>query len=307
MRCAFCEDRKTAGKWFSAAHFEREIQNLLELGYKGVMIFDDLFAISENKLKPYADILKKYHLSDGLIYRCFGHAKILSLQPQIAEILADSGCIEIGFGAESASQHILDSMFKGTTVQELRNFIDLFIKMGIGVKAFFMIGLPGETESMFLKTYDFLKFYRVKYPELFDFDLSVFFPYKGTLIGDVVRLPPGKTMNFESREIDRSFFNLRPKANLSWEEIDNGCYGAYKKRGGASDIVIETYDWNAGNVLLDANRIYELKEKSMVLSKRYSDGHGHRMFAPLVEGSLRSTTRDNMTLQDDLGAGKTKD
>ena len=61
-----------------------------------------------------------------------------------------------------------------------------------------------------------------------------------------------------------------------------------KKKGGASDIVIESYDWQKNKVLLSSEEIYRLKEEVMLLSARYTDSCGKRVFAPSMEGNIRS-------------------
>jgi len=288
MGCIFCEDRRTIGRWFSPQHFKKEIQSILDLGIKGIMIFDDLFTISPKKIKPYTDILKRFHQEHEVIYRCFGHAGVISRHPEMAYMLSESGCVEVGFGAESASQEILDLIGKGTKVYQIHDLVENLIQAGVKVKAFFMIGLPAETEETFQETYDFIKKYRLKYSSFFDFDCSGFFPYKGTVIGDVARLPEGKTMIVNRQKVDRTFFKIRAKDDLSWSKIDDGSYGAYKKKRGVSDIVTESYDWKEGKVLLSAKRIKELKEKAILLSGRYSDSMGNRIQTPLIEGSIGS-------------------
>lgn len=290
MGCAFCEDRRTIGRWYSPQHFQEEIQSIVDLGIKGIMIFDDLFAINPKKIKPYIEILKQFHEQEGVVYRCFGHAGTMSKYPEMAYMLSKSGCVELGFGAESASQEILNIIGKGTKVYQMHDLVENAIQAGIKVKAFFMVGLPGETEETFEKTYDFIKKYRLKYPSAFDFDCAVFFPYKGTDIGNVARLPEGKTMILNRQKVNRTFFQIRAKEDLSWSEIDDGSYGAYKKKEGLSDIVAEIFDWKEDKVLLSAKRIYELKEKAMLLSGRYSEKLGNQSRTPLVEGSIGSHT-----------------
>lgn len=248
MRCAFCESGGTTLRRFSPDHFEREIQSIIGQGIKGIMIFDDLFAMNLTKIKPYLEILKRYHQTDSLVFRCFGHAKMMT--SELAGLLYESGCVEIAFGAESASQEILDTVNKRTTVEQMHAFIETVIKTGMKVKAFFIIGLPGETEETFKETYNFIKKHREKHPESFDFDCTVFFPYKGTLIGDEAR--KGNT------------FDIRPRRGLTWSEIDSNGYGAYKKKKGAADIVIETGG-------LTADRISELQKETLLLSGRYAE------------------------------------
>lgn len=238
MQCGFCESGGTKPKWFSVEHFEAEIKSIVEAGYKGVMIFDDLFALNIEKVRPYLKILKKY----DMVFRCFGHAATMTLK--MAELLVDSGCVEIGFGAESASQQILDTVNKRTRVGEMHYFVSTVIGVGMKVKAFFIIGLPGETVETFKETYDFIEYYREMYPDSFDFDCTVFFPYKGTLIGDSARNGGG--------------YDIRPAQGLAWQEIDSNGYGAYKKKNGEADIVIETSGLSSG-------RIGELQKEALLL------------------------------------------
>ncbi len=238
MACGFCESGKTKPRWFSLEHFEAEVQSIVDRGFRGIMIFDDLFALGVEKVGPYLEILKKYNM----VFRCFGHAKTMT--SEMAAKLKDAGCVEIGFGAESADQGILDTVNKRTTVEQMHAFIETVIGEGMRVKAFFILGLPGETEQTARKTVDFIRKYRTEYPESFTFDLTVFFPYRGTLIGDKAR--EGNT------------FDIRPRQGLSWSEIDGNGYGAYKKKKGTSDIVIETSG-------LSADRIKQIQEETLVL------------------------------------------
>jgi hypothetical protein len=73
--------------------------------------------------------------------------------------------------------------------------------------------------------------------------------------------------------------------------IDAGSMGAYKKRGGDSDLVIETYDWDRRKVLLSAERIHDLKERAMQYSGRYTGNFGKRRLAPGVEGNIGQAAR----------------
>jgi hypothetical protein len=291
MHCAFCEHCGTVPKWFSPRHFQAEIDDIADQSFNAVMIFDDLFALSPKRLEPYLRILEARHKRDGMIFRCFGHANILCKYPGLFKQLADAGCVEIGIGAESASQQILDAMGKKTKVAQLHACVQQAARQHIKIKAFFMIGLPGETEATFSRTHDFIRFYREKYPAHFDFDLSVFFPYRGTLIGDAIRMPDGESVMIRGKRIDRTSFNLRLRSGYTWPMIDAGIMGAYKKKGGDSDLVIESYDWKCRKVLLTAEQIHDLKERGMQYSGRYAGHFGKRRMTPVVEGNIGQAAR----------------
>ena len=288
MRCAFCEHSGSLPRWYSPEHFEAEIRTITNLGYQGIMIFDDLFALSPRRICPYLDILKRYHERRNVVFRCFGHARIIAKHPILLEMLAGSGCVEIGIGAESASQSILDGINKRTTVNQLHACINQAAQRGIKVKAFFMIGLPGETERTFAKTHEFIRFYRKKYPFHFDFDLSIFFPYRGTMIGNAIRLKAGESVTACGRTLRHDSFNVRLNPEYTWDEIDSGILGAYKKRGGGSDLVIESYDWRNRKLLLSAQSIQSLKNRTMKYSGRYAHNRNrnHLNATPVSEGNI---------------------
>jgi len=277
MKCAFCEhglDHRS--KWYAVDHFRAEVESILSLGINGIMIFDDLFALNPKKCKPYLDVLRGYYHSQNLIFRCFGHAKTIAKFPEMTQMLANAGCVEMGFGAESASQLVLDNIDKGTKVSELHNFVNRVIEAGMNVKAFFMIGLPGESREEFLKTQGFIRQYREKYPNNFDFDLAVLYPYRGTKIGNILR-----SDNYRS-------IQLRVKPGFSWGEENEADWGAYKKKGGDSDIIVEPYDWSSMKALLTVQEIEDLKEETMLLSKRYTNVAGERIRNPRAEGSIET-------------------
>lgn len=275
MGCAFCEDSRTGGRWYSPEHLERELIQITEMGINRVMFFDDLFAWNLKRFGPYAAFLETYRVSHDLRFRCCGHASTMT--KPFAETLKHAGCIEIGFGAESADQRILDTVGKGTRVYQLHRFIETTIEAGLKVKGFFMLGLPGEDAESVKKTKAFIMKYREKYPDKFDFDLVVYFPYRGTVIGDAIRkyeggFHVGANIHWEHLKKYKRSFNLRLIDGLTWNDVDSGHYGAYKKTMGASDIVTESYDWDKGKVLLSANEMLEIKDEMLRKSARYADG-----------------------------------
>jgi len=296
MRCSFCEHGlDKTGRWFTVEHFRQEIISIRSLGYRGVMIFDDLFAISPKKVKPYLDIFKEF---GDMIFRCFGHARVVAKYPEIIDMLADAGCVEMGFGAESASQKVLDAIEKRTKVADLHNFIERAIGAGINVKGFFMMGLPGETREDFKQTQDFLRFYRQKYPNNFSFDMAVFFPYKGTKIGNIIRLGEDQSIRLQNRTYGRQDVALRIRPGMTWAQIDGSGAGAYKQKGGGSDIVVEPYDWNMDAVLLPAEEIEQLQAETTILSGRYANAQGNPTSGPLVEGTVGAVPIDSLSSEE---------
>jgi anaerobic magnesium-protoporphyrin IX monomethyl ester cyclase len=222
MSCAFCEDANTRVRYYSPEYVGKQIVEAKAAGFKGLMFFDDLFAISVKRVQALTEEIIKHNLP----YRCFGHARIMN--ERIAELLASSGCIEMGFGAESGSQKILDIVNKKTTVKQNYEFVKICNDQKIKVKAFIILGLPGEDQSTVDETDKFLDFLmdqsfinRFGREVTNDFDITIYFPYKGTKIRD-------------------SIDNGESTYDLSLIENPSNMSGFYKGKGGSSEIVIRT-------------------------------------------------------------------
>jgi radical SAM superfamily enzyme YgiQ (UPF0313 family) len=65
--------------------------------------------------------------------------------PQVAQILADSGCIAITGGLEVASDRLLKLMNKGVSVEQVARVTRAFTDAGVLVHAYLMYGFPTQT------------------------------------------------------------------------------------------------------------------------------------------------------------------
>jgi len=65
--------------------------------------------------------------------------------PELAELLADSGCIAISGGLEVASDRLLHLMKKGVSVDQVARVTRAFSEAGILVHAYLMYGFPTQT------------------------------------------------------------------------------------------------------------------------------------------------------------------
>lgn len=225
QKCKFCEAASTNVKRSSVENIKKELDDIVNLGYKGVYLFDDLFALSLKIAKPICEEIHKRKL----IYRCNGQAKYFN--EEFAKMLKDTGCVEIAFGAESGSQQILDNINKGTTVKQNYKFVELCKKYDIFCKAFLMIGLPGETYETIACTEKF-----IKDTQLDDFQLSVFYPYKGTIIRD----------------------EIEQKGKSSGIYFEREGLGAYGQKGGSTEAVIRTETLSSRDLLRERDRLVNM-------------------------------------------------
>jgi hypothetical protein len=83
------------------------------------------------------------------------------LHPELAQLLADSGCIAISGGLEVASDRLLALMKKGVSVEQVARVTKGFADAGVLVHAYLMYGFPTQTLQ---DTVDALEYVR----QLFD-------------------------------------------------------------------------------------------------------------------------------------------
>lgn len=220
-KCFFCEAAGNKVRFKDSVYVQKEIAECVDLGFEAIMFFDDLFCISYKRVKELCDIIKPFNIK----FRCFAQAKIFN-EP-IAEALANAGCVEIGYGAESLDQNILDIVNKKTTVSDNYRIIEIAHKYNIRVKSFLMIGLPGENKESILNMEQFLESSNVD-----DFDISIYYPYEGTYIYDNIQL-----------------FDLKIHNDI--ETI-----GFYKGQNGSAECKVSTSALNPEELLAYKNNLF---------------------------------------------------
>ena len=191
-RCAFCEHAGTAIRLKSKEAVQEEIQECVDLGFTGIMFFDDLFCLNKKRVKELCDIIKPFNIK----FRCFAHANNFS--EEMAQCLSDAGCLEIGYGAEHVSQKILDAVNKSTTTAQNYAIIKTAHKYGLRVKTFLMVGLPGETHE----TAKELEFF-VLNSGVDDFDVAIYYPFIGT---EITRHPDRYDIIIEHDGTDAAYY-----------------------------------------------------------------------------------------------------
>jgi len=214
-RCTFCEDAMTPVLRTPIEKVQQELDDIVLLGYSGVYIFDDIFALAPKVTEPICREMQKR----DLVYRCNGQARMMS-EP-FMKMLSETGCAEIAFGAETGSQTILDNIDKRTTVKQNYDFVKWCHKYEVPVKLFILLGLPGENWETLRETEDF-----VNWAGAADVQVAVYYPYKGTQIRDAIdRRDSLVDLTFEGEGL-----------------------GAYGQKGGESEYVVGTSVLTSGDL-----------------------------------------------------------
>ena len=113
---------------------------IAETGQTGFHFVDE--AAPPAGLKALALLL----LERGLTISWWGNIRFeQAFTPDLCRLLAASGCIAVSGGLEVASDHVLERMKKGITVDHAARVAHAFKQAGIMVHAYLMYGFPGET------------------------------------------------------------------------------------------------------------------------------------------------------------------
>lgn len=154
-KCLFC-DRPHLGKKFRAhspKYVVDEMELCTQLGIFEILVYDDTFTISRQRVLDICDEIIRRRLKIGWDIR----ARVDTVDPEMLAKLKKAGCERIHFGVEAGTEEILKVLRKGITLEQARAAFKMAKKAGIATLAYFMIGSPGETRTHILKTIDFAK------------------------------------------------------------------------------------------------------------------------------------------------------
>jgi radical SAM superfamily enzyme YgiQ (UPF0313 family) len=128
-----------------------EMQTLSRLGYRFVNLYDNL-NISEDYAIKLCDEIGRARIN--LNWGCELRADRISTE--LADSLKSAGCKVIAVGVESGDSNVLQRINKMQDLNLVKKGISNAKAAGISVQAYFIIGLPGETEESFNLTRNFL-------------------------------------------------------------------------------------------------------------------------------------------------------
>ncbi len=210
FHCAWC-----SSEVFGHSHRQRspanvvdEMQMIKRKYSPDIMwISDDVLTINRKWSFQFFEEVKRREAQHP--YECLSRVDLVDRE--ILAGLKESGCFRIWYGAESGSQLILDSMKKGTTVEQVRKAARTTQELGIQAGFFILLGYPDETTADIRKTIDLLKETR---PDVFG--TSVAFPMKGTEFYSRVadRIIPND--NWSSRNQNKLLFKAKYSRLYYW-------------------------------------------------------------------------------------------
>jgi anaerobic magnesium-protoporphyrin IX monomethyl ester cyclase len=149
--CTFC-DRPHLGKKFrarSAQNVVDEMEECVRMGIHEFLVYDDTFTIRRDRVVAFCEEILRRGLDVGYDVR----ARVDTVDPELLQLMARSGCRGLHYGVEAGTEKILKVLHKGIDLEEARRTFEATRKAGMQVLAYFMIGSPGETREDILETF----------------------------------------------------------------------------------------------------------------------------------------------------------
>ena len=154
-RCLFC-DRPVMGKRFrclSASAVAGEIESCVKMGIREFFFYDDTFNVNRNRVFEICGEIKRRRLNITFDIR----ARVDRMDDEMLKELSSTGCDRIHYGVESGNPETLETLRKDLDLDQVREIFKATRRHRMKTLAYFMIGNPGETREMALKTIRFAK------------------------------------------------------------------------------------------------------------------------------------------------------
>ncbi|MBI5373872.1 MAG: radical SAM protein [Candidatus Schekmanbacteria bacterium] len=153
--CTFCDEKSIWKRKIRERSIEnviKEIQYLVQ-NYKAehFNILDDTFTMKAERVKEFCSKVKALNIS----YRIT--AKVNTVNSEMLEALAGSGCKLVAYGVESGDENVLKIMKKHQSLDSVRKAFELTNNAGMTSYALCMVGNIGEDFEAVKKTAQFVK------------------------------------------------------------------------------------------------------------------------------------------------------
>ena len=142
-----------------------------EHGMRGVYFLDSIMTVN----RKFSAKLFQRMIDEKLDLQWSCSTRVNTIDPELLDLMKESGCWNISFGLESGNDETLKIMRKQTTTERARQAIKEVKAAGIQATGFFILCAPGEDYEMTMNT--------IKFAKELKMDTSIFFlpvPFPGT-------------------------------------------------------------------------------------------------------------------------------
>ncbi|MBU0929645.1 MAG: B12-binding domain-containing radical SAM protein [Nanoarchaeota archaeon] len=224
--CTYC-NKDIFGRTFrfkSPEKVIKEIEHMLDSGFKEIHIWDDNFSTKLDRAKKICDLIIEKGLNKKFTWVLACGVRCDCIDEEFIRKVKEAGCYSIYLGVETGNPELLKKINKGETLEQIKKAFDLCKKVGIETVAFYMLGLPGETIETMNQTIKFSKELDSDYAK---FTITVPFPstplfYEWEKQG-IIKTKDWSKYNFHSAS------KVYDHPNLSWDILEKYYHKAYRE------------------------------------------------------------------------------
>ena len=219
-QCRFCYQ----GGKYPSRYRRRSPENVIEEiarlkrdhGIREIIFWDDNFGINAKWIGTFCDLLDKEKMDITWTIQ----SRVNTIDQDMLHRMAASGCYNIYFGFESGSQHMLDVVKKGITLEQSRAAVRWAKRAGMEIRGSFIFGMPTETPEMAEET--------IRFACELNADWMIFYPYHVQPGTPLAELAASEGVILEERD-DMHHPSYVPAAYGSADELAAMVRGAYRR------------------------------------------------------------------------------
>ena len=156
--CSFCSVTAMFGRKYRFRSTESVIAELEDKRPSHVFFYDDNFAADRARLKR----LLRAMIARGLVVPWQAQVRTDAAgDPELLELMRQSGCETLGLGLESVDQATLDALHKSQSVADIVAAVDAIHSHGIRVHGMFVLGADSDDRHTMRRTVDFAIRHRI--------------------------------------------------------------------------------------------------------------------------------------------------
>lgn len=227
-RCSFCNSplrfQTVPFRVRSPQMMMEEVRSCAELGIKEIIFYDDTFTLQRKRIMEFCTLMKDCNLDITWDIR----TRADLIDRELLHKMEQLGLRRVQMGVESGTQAGLDSIRKDITLKEIEDGFRMVRDVGLHSFGYFILGLPGETKEMMMRTISFATQLDMDYASF-----TVFVPFPGSPIWDEI-LESGDTAVRDAWE------NFVASPTL---DFDAPTYNEYHTKEELFEILDVAYRW----------------------------------------------------------------
>jgi magnesium-protoporphyrin IX monomethyl ester (oxidative) cyclase len=184
LKCSFCSVHTIWGRNNRTRDPQQVVDEIEDLqrgyGIREIHFEDDMLILARQRM---IDICREIVARKvDITWTTPNGVYVNALNEELLTAMKASGCYQLALAVESASESVLRIMRKNVSLKHAREVVKMMRQLEMGVYFFFIIGMPGETESDIVKTVEYAK---ELLPDEAYFSIAT--PYPGTPLYDECR------------------------------------------------------------------------------------------------------------------------